>query len=131
VNSPGRDGKRDRSVSNVRNGAVTFAIAALILLRPVIAFLIVITADADRRCYRGEGDRNLRRLRWRHRMDLVRQEPAAFEGSTSIEAGAGLRRSGHSSFANVTACRPPSAAFTANIFNHTNRKRSSESHDAI
>lgn len=80
---------------------------------------------------RGEGDRNLRRLRWRHRMDLVPQQPAAFEGSTSIAAGAGLRRSGHSSFANVTACRPPSAALTANIFNHTNRKRSSESHDAM
>jgi hypothetical protein len=45
VNSPGRDGKRDRSVSNVRNGAVTFAIAALILLSPVIAFLIVSTAE--------------------------------------------------------------------------------------
>jgi hypothetical protein len=45
VNGPGRGGKRDRLVSNVRNWAVASAIAALILLSPIAAFLMVITAE--------------------------------------------------------------------------------------
>lgn len=45
MNSPGGGGKRDRSVSNVRNWAAASAIAALILLSPIVAFLVVITAE--------------------------------------------------------------------------------------
>jgi hypothetical protein len=45
VNGPGRGGKRDRLMRNVRNWAVASAIAALILLSPIVAFLMVITAE--------------------------------------------------------------------------------------
>jgi hypothetical protein len=45
VNGPGRGAKRDRLVSNVRNWTVASAIAAFILLWPIVAFLTVITAE--------------------------------------------------------------------------------------
>ena len=45
MNGPGRGGKRDRIVSNVRNWAEASAIVALILLSPIVAFLMVITAE--------------------------------------------------------------------------------------
>ena len=41
----GRGGMRDGLVSNVRIWAVASAIAALILLSPIVAFLMVITAE--------------------------------------------------------------------------------------
>ena len=45
MNGRGRGGKRDRLVSNVRIWATASAIVALILLSPIVAFLMVITAE--------------------------------------------------------------------------------------
>jgi hypothetical protein len=45
LNGPGKGGKRDRLVSNVRNWAVASTIAAINLLSRIVAFLMVITAE--------------------------------------------------------------------------------------
>ncbi len=63
---------RDRLVSNVRNWAVASAIAALILLSPIVAFLMVITAEMlIDVVIQAQGNRHLRRRRWRYRVGFV------------------------------------------------------------
>ena len=45
MNGPGRGRKRDRLLTNVGNWAVESAVAALILISPIVGFLMVITAE--------------------------------------------------------------------------------------
>jgi len=77
VSRPGEG--RDRLMNGVRNWAVGSAIAALVLPQPPLSrFLMVIASEmVDRLFDGGEGDRGLRRCRWRDRMGSVSQEVVA------------------------------------------------------